>query len=99
MLFRSVGTLLRIVFGKNVADFVLTSSQSLAKTMRNNVPTAAKAAGSTWLLRRAGRFIAHRPAVVLLGGVAIAAAGWAAWKLSQPEAEADLENLVPEAAE
>jgi hypothetical protein len=87
--------------GKNVADFVLTSSQSLAKTMRNNVPSTAKAVGSTWLLRRASRFIVRRPAVVLLGGAAIAAVGWAAWKLSQPQAEveADIEDLVPEAAE
>lgn len=87
--------------GQGAADFILSSSHSLARALRNRTPGTAKqlggALGTSWLLRKAGRLVARRPATVLIGGIAIAAIGVAVWRLSQQPADEAEAEPTPQA--
>jgi hypothetical protein len=69
--------------GETLADFALSSSRSLAKSMRSR----GKALGggtallqAAPLLRTAGRFALRNPALIALAGAGVAILGYAAWR-------------------
>lgn len=73
--------------GQAVADFALSGSRSLAKSMRNRGKTLARGKsllGATPLLRTAGRFALRNPALIAVTGVAIALVGYSAWRKREP---------------
>lgn len=82
--------------GKAVADFALSGSRSLAKSMRSRgkaLDDSSVLASATGLLHSAGRFVRRNPALVVTGGAAIALMTYLAWRArtpSQDEPELDL---------
>lgn len=75
--------------GRNIADFIRSSTDNISGKVRQQKPSTASrlgsALGASWLLRGASRLVTRHPVALLVGGAAIAAVGVAAWRLSQPQ--------------
>lgn len=71
--------------GKNLANFIRSSADSLSTQVRKQKPSTASrlssALGASLLVRLARR----HPVALLIGGAAIAAAGVAAWRATQAQ--------------
>lgn len=79
--------------GQTISDFAISSSRSLAQTLRDNktgeVFSKASAQAAP-LLRTAGRFARRNPALLVGTGVAVALIGYAGWRWSR-SADAETE--------
>lgn len=73
--------------GAAASGIARSSSEVLARTLRDLAPAAPGLVRLTPLARAAGRFARRHPALLALGGLAIAAAGYAAWRRRAPEAD------------
>jgi hypothetical protein len=76
--------------GEALADFALSSSRSLAKSMRSrgkSLHGGTTLLRSAPLLRTAGRFALRNPALIALAGAGVALIGYAAWR-KQRDAQA-----------
>lgn len=70
--------------GKAISDFALSTSKSLAKSLRSQQTSTSGA-----LLQSAGRFARRNPALLAAAGLTVAAIGYAAWRSRQEAKPAD----------
>ena len=88
--------------GKAISSFALSSSGSVAKSLRNHVGSrrrkgisGAALLRAAPLARTAGRFALRNPAILVAAGAAFALIGYAAWKRQQADAQDDTGETGP----
>lgn len=75
--------------GASIADFALSSSRSLARSLRDHAPTRKDAeqllARAAPAARAASGFAMRNPALMIAGGIAVGVLGYIAWRSVQAE--------------